>query len=75
MDIEQILISFNKEEGTLMGFSTTFLEIDVEDKSVVDSYKCTHGSVTLDDNADIFEIKPFKQTYVERMDVTQTDQL
>ena len=69
MDIESILVNFNKDRGTLQGVKTTFLEHHAQNDSIVDSYSCTHGSVRTAKNADIYEIKPLPATYVERIEV------
>ena len=75
MDIESILVNFNKDRGTLQGVKTTFLEHHAEDNSIVDSYSCAHGSINTGKSSDIYEIKPLPTTYVERIDVKQTEEL
>ena len=67
MDIAQIQISFNKDEGTLMGFKTTFWETDTGTGQIVDVYTCTHGSVEAGDDVELIEIEPEPQTHVERI--------
>ena len=67
MELTSIVVSFNKDQGTIKGFRSTFLEINLEDKSIIDSYTCTHGDISANDETNLFEIEPYSQTYVEQM--------
>ena len=58
MDITQIQISINKDEETLNGFKTTFIETNIETGNIIDTYTCTHGSLESGENIELTEIEP-----------------
>ena len=65
MDIDSIVISFDKIEETLKGFSITYVERG--DGQIIQSYTCTHGDILEGTYTALKEIKPSPQTYISQI--------